>query len=190
MSLLFFILSFFGFIVIVAAGIAWGVQRLRHRETRARKVCITAAAVTVIAFVAFIATVEPVEKVEEPPAAENMEPARNDAQAATKPPATENTEPARNDAQAATEPPVAESAKPARNDSQTATEPPASTTPTVTMPEPTPDQEPPKESAQKPTEGPEQNPLLQFTKGAPPGRIHTVGRHSPGACPSGKPGRE
>lgn len=59
MFVLFSTLTFFGFIVTAAAAIAWIVQRLRHREARARVVCIAAAIVTVLAFVAFGVTHAP-----------------------------------------------------------------------------------------------------------------------------------
>ena len=142
MSILFSTITFFGFIVTVAAGITWVVQRLRHRETRARVVCITAAVVTVLGFVAFGVTHEPTEKVEEPPAS-STEPAQSDAQPpAETPPATPPTvttpEPEATP-QGTTEPP------------ETAT-PETPTPPEETEPATTPTPEPPAASEEPPEE--------------------------------------
>lgn len=130
MSIVFSTITFFGFIVTVAAGVAWIVGKLRHRETKARAVCIAAAVVTVIAFVAFGVTHEPTEKVEEPPAAGSTEPAQSDAQTATEPPAetepTVTTPAPESTPQAATEPP--ETTAPATSAPPEGTEPPAAST--------------------------------------------------------------
>lgn len=138
MSMLFFIIAFLGLIVAAVSGVAWIVGKLRHREPKARRVCIVAALVTVVSFVAFVATVEPVEKVEEPPATGSTEPAQSDAQTATEPPTETEptvTTPAPEDTpQTTTEPP--EETAPATSTSPEVTEPPTASTqpPEVTEP--------------------------------------------------------
>lgn len=153
MLALFGITLLFGFIATVVSAIFWIVQKIRHRDTKALAVCITAALITVVSFFAIGIIYEPTEKtVEEPPMAESEEPAQSGTQAATETPPTVTTL-GPEDAPQAT------------------TEPPAETQPTVTTPEPesTPEAttEPPEESdtpeEPEPADTPEQNPLLQFS---------------------------
>lgn len=66
---------FFGLIAAVVSGVVWIVQRLRHRQTRARVVCVVAALVTVIGIVGISVMYEPTETVE----GENTEPAQSGA---------------------------------------------------------------------------------------------------------------
>lgn len=78
---------FFGIIAAVVSGIVWIVQRLRHRQTRARVVCIAAALVTVIGIVGISVMYEPTETVE----GENTEPAQSGTQPPTETPAATPT---------------------------------------------------------------------------------------------------
>lgn len=132
MSVLFSTIAFFGIIITVAAGVVWVVSRVRHRETKARVVCIAAAVVAVASFVAFGVTHEPIERADAPtaedapqldtepeePAADPEEPV--DAPDATPEPSTMTPEPSTPDpepsAPAPEEPPQQPDA---------ATEPPA-----------------------------------------------------------------
>jgi len=127
MSIVFSTITFFGLIVTAAAGIAWVIGKLRHRETKARIVCIAAALVTVISFVAFGVTHDPAEWAEEPPAAESTPPA-----------ATSDVSPAPDV--------IPEPSTP---------EPSASEEPTPT-PEPTPEPTPPPASDPQPEPTPEE----------------------------------
>ena len=132
MAIFFSTVLFFGVIVAAAAGIILAVQKVKHRETKAGRVCIAAAVVTVVCFVGFGLTYEPSEKPEDPP------------------PTASSTEPeglgqAQGDTQEPTEPP------PATAPPVTTTEPPAASTPETTEPPAAPDQsagqtEPPAET--------------------------------------------
>ncbi len=93
MAIFFSTVLFFGLIVTVAAGIVMVVQKVRHRGTRAGRVCIAAAVVSVVCFVGFGVTHEPSEKPQDPPPASSTE--------------TSSPEPAQSDAQQTTEPPPA-----------------------------------------------------------------------------------
>lgn len=93
MAIFFSTVLFFGLIVTVAAGIALVVQKVRHRGTRAGRVCIAAAVVSVVCFVGFGVTYEPGEKPQDPPPASSTEasspePAQGDAQQPTETPPT------------------------------------------------------------------------------------------------------
>lgn len=110
MSILFSIVTFFGLIVTAAAGAAWAIQAFRHRRTRARVVCIAAAAVTVLSFVAFGVTHDPSVTYKDPPVADDAGPAQDVTQppeetptAATTPVTTPELETA---PQGTTEPPA------------------------------------------------------------------------------------
>lgn len=88
MAIFFSTVLFFGLIVTVAAGIVLVVQKVRHRGTRAGRVCIAAAVVSVVCFVGFGVTHEPSEKPQDPPPASSTEasspePAQGDAQQPT-----------------------------------------------------------------------------------------------------------
>lgn len=141
MSILFSTITFFGFIVTVAAAATWIVQRLRHRETKARAMCIAAAAVTVVALIGFGFTYEPTERAEEPPTAGSTEPAQSNAQQTTEPPA-------------ASTPPVT---TPEPEDTpQSTTEPTATSAPETTDPPTVPDQSAGQDDPPAQTEPPEE----------------------------------
>ncbi|WP_302618888.1 hypothetical protein [uncultured Oscillibacter sp.] len=142
MAIFFSTVLFFGVIVAAAAGIILAVRKVRHRETKAGRVCIAAAVVTVVCFVGFGLTYEPSEKPEDPPpTASSTEPegpgqAQGDAQEPTEPPP-------------ATTPPVTTTEP--EDPPQGTTEPPAASTPETTEPPAAPDQsagqtEPPAET--------------------------------------------
>lgn len=91
MAIFFSTVLFFGLIVTAAAGIVLVVQKVRHRGTRAGRVCIAAAVVSVVCFVGFGVTYEPGEKPQDPPPASSTEasspePAQGDAQQPTETP--------------------------------------------------------------------------------------------------------
>ena len=144
MAIFFSTVLFFGLIVTVAAGIALVVQKVRHRGTRAGRVCIAAAVVSVVCFVGFGVTYEPGEKPQDPPPASSTEasspePAQGDAQQPTEtPPATPPTvttpEP-KDPPQSTQEPP--ETSTPATADIPAGpADPPAQTEPTEETPPP------------------------------------------------------
>lgn len=144
MAIFFSTVLFFGLIVTVAAGIALVVQKVRHRGTRAGRVCIAAAVVSVVCFVGFGVTHEPGEKPQDPPPASSTEasspePAQGDAQQPTEtPPATPPTvttpEP-KDPPQSTQEPP--ETSTPATADIPAGpADPPAQTEPTEETPPP------------------------------------------------------
>ena len=119
MAIFFSTVLFFGLIVTVAAGIALVVQKVRHRGTRAGRVCIAAAVVSVVCFVGFGVTHEPGEKPQDPPPASSTE--------------TSSTEPAQSDAQQPTEtppatPPTVTTPEP-KDPPQSTQEPPETSTP-------------------------------------------------------------
>lgn len=141
MAIFFSTVLFFGVIVAAASGIALVVQKARHRESRAGRVCIAAAVVSVVCFVGFGVTYEPSEKPQDPPPAASTEasspePAQGDAQQPTEPPP-------------ATTPPVTTTEP--EGPPQGTTEPPAASTPAATDPPAAPDQsagqdDPPEET--------------------------------------------
>lgn len=144
MAIFFSTVLFFGFIVAVASGIILLVQKARHRGTRAGRVCIAAAVVSVVCFVGFGVTHEPGEKPQDPPPASSTEtsstePAQSDAQQPTAtPPATPPTvttpEP-KDPPQSTQEPP--ETSTPATADIPAGpADPPAQTEPTEETPPP------------------------------------------------------
>lgn len=69
MAIFFSTVLFFGVIVAAASGIVLVAQKVRHRESKAGRVCIAAAVVSVVCFVGFGVTYEPSEKPQDPPPA-------------------------------------------------------------------------------------------------------------------------
>ena len=146
MAIFFSTVLFFGLIVTVAAGIVLVVQKVRHRGTRAGRVCIAAVVVSVVCFVGFGVTHEPGEKPQDPPPASSTEasspePAQGDAQQPTEtPPATPPTvttpEP---------EEPAQSAAAPTEAPTTQEPTPPEETEPTGTPETPAASEEPPEE---------------------------------------------
>lgn len=146
MAIFFSTVLFFGLIVTVAAGIALVVQKVRHRGTRAGRVCIAAAVVSVVCFVGFGVTYEPGEKPQDPPPASSTEasspePAQGDAQQPTEtPPATPPTVTAPEP-----EEPAQSAAAPTEVPTTQEPAPPEETEPTGTPETPAASEEPPEE---------------------------------------------
>jgi hypothetical protein len=115
MVVLFGMLAFFGMIAAVVFAAVWVIQKIRHRETKAKRYCIVAAAVMVVSFVIACIVSDPAEQTEEPDApsavteesAEPTEtPAETPAEDAAEPQETPEESPANPTSAPETEKPV------------------------------------------------------------------------------------
>lgn len=131
MSTLFSVIFCFSFVVAVISGIAWIVQKIRHRETKARSVCMIAVLLAVVSIIVSGVTYDGPTKENAPPTVGSTEPAQSDAQTVTEPPAETQppvTTPGQEDAPQATTEPM-EEATPATSTPPEGTEPPAASEP-------------------------------------------------------------
>lgn len=125
MSTLFSVIFCFSFVVAVISSITWIVQKIRHIETKARRVCMISVPLAVVSIIVSGVTYDGPTKENDPPAVESTEPAQSDAQTPEETPTTVTTPEPEDAPEATTEPPAASSPEQTQTPEETPTPEPA-----------------------------------------------------------------